>query len=111
MKAFSYESSQVWLLYNLTVLLSSYLYLNVFTTMCFLFISIQSTIACTPCAAAVVPSELPCRIQSVRNTTRINLYPVLTFPLSRDAFFDGLLLCELVWSEESREISVPNRRR
>ena len=65
-KAFSYESSQVWLFYNLTVLLSSYLYLNVFTTMCFLFISIQSTIACTPCAAALAPSELPCRIQSVR---------------------------------------------
>ena len=81
-----------------------------------LLISIHAMNACTPCSVVLVPSAPPYRIQSVRwTTTYIHhdsfIYPVLTFPFSRDAFFHGLLLCELVWSEESREISVPNRRR
>jgi len=69
LKAFSHESTQVWLLFTLIAVLS---YLGIYTTIFLWLISIHATNACTPCAAVLVPSEPPCRIPSVRWTTRVN---------------------------------------
>ena len=55
-----------------SILLLNFNYYKVFYLL--LLISIHATNACTPRAAALVPSGPPCQIQSVRWTTRVNLF-------------------------------------